>query len=154
VYAKKPFTGPQAVLEYLSRYTHRVAISNRRIIHYDTNTVTFKWKDYRAKDDQRFKTMTLSADEFLRRFLIHILPLRFHRIRHFGLFANHQRKQNLLTLRKALYPDALQIDTKKESEESSTKSNNLIPKFICRTCGTSMVIIETLLHMYPTRGPP
>ena len=106
------------------------------------------------EDDQRIKTMTLSADEFLRRFLIQILPLRFHRIRHFGLFANHQRKQNLLTLRKALYPDALQIDTKKESEESSTKSNNLIPKFICRTCGTSMVIIETLLHIYPTRGPP
>ena len=154
VYAKKPFAGPQAVLEYLSRYTHRVAISNRRIIQYDSDTVTFKWKDYRAKDDQRVKTMTLSANEFLRRFLIHILPLRFHRIRHFGLFANHQRKQNLSTLRKTLCPDALQVEKKKESDELSTKSNNVTPKFVCRTCGTSMVILETLLQICPTRGPP
>ena len=154
VYAKKPFAGPKAVLEYLSRYTHRVAISNRRIIQYDTDTVTFKWKDYRAKDDRRFKTMTLSADEFLRRFLIHILPLRFHRIRHFGLLANHQRKQNLSTLRKALCPDALQIDKKKESDEATTKTNNQTPKFVCRTCGTSMIILETLLQIYPVRGPP
>lgn len=154
VYAKKPFTGPQAVLEYLSRYTHRVAISNRRIIHYDTNTVTFKWKDYRAKDDQRFKTMTLSADEFLRRFLIHILPLRFHRIRHFGLFANHQRKQNLSTLRKNICPDAPPAEKKKETDEPTKKSNNPPPKFVCRTCGTSMVILETLLQICPTRGSP
>lgn len=154
VYAKKPFTGPQAVLEYLSRYTHRVAISNRRIIHYDTNTVTFKWKDYRAKDDQRFKTMTLSADEFLRRFLIHILPLRFHRIRHFGLFANHQRKQNLSTLRKNICPDAPPAEKKNETDEPTKKSNNPPPKFVCRTCGTSMVILETLLQICPTRGSP
>lgn len=154
VYAKKPFTGPQAVLEYLSRYTHRVAISNRRIIHYDTNTVTFKWKDYRAKDDQRFKTMTLSADEFLRRFLIHILPLRFHRIRHFGLFANHQRKQNLSTLRKNICPNAPPAEKKKETDEPTKKSNNPPPKFVCRTCGTSMVILETLLQICPTRGSP
>ena len=154
VYAKKPFSGPRAVLEYLSRYTHRVAISNRRIILYDTNTVTFKWKDYRAKANQRLKTMTLSADEFLRRFLIHVLPLRFHRIRHFGLFANHQRKQNLLSLRKTLCSDAMQIVKKTESDESSTKPNNPTPKFVCRICGTTMVILETLLQIYPTRGPP
>jgi hypothetical protein len=154
VYAKKPFSGPQAVLEYLSRYTHRVAISNRRIIQYDTHTVTFRYKDYRAKDNQRFKAMTLSADEFLRRFLIHILPLRFHRIRHFGLFANHQRKQNLLTLRNALCPDVLQIHKNKEPDQSATKPNNPPPKFVCRTCGTPMVILETFLQIYPTRGPP
>jgi hypothetical protein len=154
VYAKKPFSTPQAVLEYLSRYTHRVAISNRRIIQYDTNSVTFKWKDYRAKANQRLKTMTLSADEFLRRFLIHVLPLRFHRIRHFGLFANHQRKQNLLSLRKTLCSDAMQIVKKTESDESSTKLNNPTPKFVCRICGTTMVILETLLQIYPTRGPP
>ena len=154
VYAKKPFAGPQAVLEYLSRYTHRVAISNRRIVHYDTDTVTFKYKDYRAKDEQRFKTMTLSADEFLRRFLIHILPLRFHRIRHFGLLANHQRKQNLSTLRKTLCPDALPVENKKETDQPTKKRNSLLPQFVCRTCGTPMVILETLLQHCPTREPP
>lgn len=89
VYAKRPFSGPEAVLAYLSQYTHRVAISNRRLVHYDDNAVTFKWKDYRAKGKQRYSTMTLATHEFLRRFLIHILPQGFHRIRHFGLFANH-----------------------------------------------------------------
>jgi len=154
VYAKKPFAGPQAVFKYLSRYTHRVAISNRRIIHYDTDTVTFRYKDYRAKDKQRFKAMTLSADEFLRRFLIHILPLRFHRIRHFGLFANHHRKLNLSTLRKTLCPDVPPAENKKETDGPTKKPNNPLPKFVCRTCGTSMVILETLLQHYPTRGPP
>ena len=155
VYAKKPFSGPQAVLEYLSRYTHRVAISNRRIIDYDTNTVTFQWKDYRAKDKQRFKSMTLTANEFLRRFLMHILPLRFHRIRHFGLFANHQRKQNLSLLRKTLCTKIVEtVDKQTESDESSKKSDNPIPKFVCRSCGASMVIIETLLQHCPARAPP
>ena len=82
VYAKRPFGGPQAVLAYLSRYTHRVAISNRRLIAFDSNGVTFKWKDYRAKGRERQKLMTLASDEFIRRFLIHVLPSGFHRIRH------------------------------------------------------------------------
>jgi hypothetical protein len=154
VYAKKPFSGPQAVFKYLSRYTHRVAISNRRIIQYDTDTVTFRYKDYRAKGNQRFKAMTLSADEFLRRFLIHILPLRFHRIRHFGLFANHQRKQNLSVLQRILCPDASQTEKPTEQAVSSKKSAPHLPVFICRRCGTSMIILETLLQNYPTRGPP
>ncbi len=154
VYAKKPFSSPKAVLEYLSRYTHRVAISNRRLIQYDTDTVTFKWKDYRARACLRFKTMTLSADEFLRRFLIHILPLRFHRIRHFGLLANHQRKQNLSTLRKTLCPDAPPVENKKETDQPAKKSKKPRPKFVCRTCGTSMIILQTLLQIYPPRGPP
>ena len=104
VYAKRPFSGPESVLRYLSHYTHRVAISNSRIVNYDGKTVTFKWKDYRAKEAERFKTMTLSADEFIRRFLIHILPHRFHRIRHFGLFANHQCRQKLALIRQQLDP--------------------------------------------------
>src|SRR5674476_468218 len=87
VYAKRPFGGPEAVLAYLSRYTHRVAISNSRLIAFDGKGVTFKWKDYRAKGRQRAKVMTLASDEFIRRFLIHVLPHGFHRIRHYGLFA-------------------------------------------------------------------
>jgi len=155
VYAKKPFAGPPAVLEYLSRYTHRVAISNRRITQYDTDNVTFKYKDYRAKGKQRFKTMTLTANEFLRRFLIHILPLRFHRIRHFGLFANHQRKQNLWLLRKILCTKSLvTIDKPTGSDEASKTSNKPVPTFHCRACGNSMIVIETLLQYCPTRGPP
>ena len=82
VYAKRPFAGPEAVLAYLSRYTHRVAISNSRLIKADENSVTFKYKDYRIEGRQRHKTMTLNAGEFIRRFLIHVLPQGFHRIRH------------------------------------------------------------------------
>jgi len=97
VYAKRPFSGPEAVLAYLSRYTHRVAISNSRLIAHDDQGVTFTWKDYRAKSAQRYKTMRLTNDEFIRRFLIHVLPTGFHRIRHFGLFANHLRANHCAT---------------------------------------------------------
>ena len=93
VYAKRPFAGPAAVLAYLSRYTHRVAISNRRLVAFDERGVTFRWKDYRAKGKTRYKTMTLSADEFMRRFLLHVLPSGFHRIRHYGLLANAGRRE-------------------------------------------------------------
>src|SRR5213079_738769 len=91
VYAKRPFAGPQAVLAYLSRYTHRVAISNSRLLACDRSGVTFRWKDYRAEGRDRQKVMTLSAFEFIRRFLIHVLPQGFHRIRHYGLFASGTR---------------------------------------------------------------
>jgi hypothetical protein len=88
VYAKRPFAGPQAVLAYLSRYTHRVAISNSRLLAMDERGVTFRWKDYRAKGKTRHKAMTLAPQEFMRRFLLHVLPGGFHRIRHYGLLAN------------------------------------------------------------------
>ena len=88
MYAKRPFAGPEAVLAYLSRYTHRVAISNRRLVAMDEAGVTFRWKDYRAKGRTRHKTMTLDPAEFMRRFLLHVLPSGFHRIRHYGLLAN------------------------------------------------------------------
>ena len=91
VYTKRPFGGPDAVLAYLSRYTHRVAIANSRLVAFDGERVTFKWKDYRAKTDARYKLMTLDVDEFIRRFLIHVLPDGFHRIRHYGLLANGNR---------------------------------------------------------------
>src|SRR4029434_8507776 len=102
VYAKRPFAGPQAVLAYLSRYTHRVAIANSRLLAVDDNGVTFKWKDYRAKGRERQKVMTLASDEFIRRFLIHVLPGGFHRIRHYGLFANGGRADNLARARELL----------------------------------------------------
>jgi hypothetical protein len=102
VYAKPPFGGPEAVLAYLSRYTHRVAIANSRLIRFDDQGVTFKWKDYRAKARDRQKLMTLATDEFIRRFLIHVLPQGFHRIRHYGLFANGGRSENLARARQLL----------------------------------------------------
>jgi Putative transposase len=91
VYCKEPFAGPKQVLRYLSRYTHRVAISNRRLVTADDGGVSFRWKDYRIEGPGRWKTMTLTPHEFIRRFLIHVLPKGFHRIRHYGLFAKLSR---------------------------------------------------------------
>jgi hypothetical protein len=96
VYAKRPFAGPKSVLAYLSRYTHRVAISNQRLVALDERGVTFSWKDYRVNGRTRNKTMTLEADEFMRRFLLHVLHGGFHRIRHYGLIANPSRRENLV----------------------------------------------------------
>ena len=100
VYAKRPFAGPAQVLDYVGRYTHRVAISNNRLLSMDSDKVRFRWKDYR--DDNRQKSMTLSAEEFIRRFLIHVLPDRFHRIRYFGFLSNCHRAQKLALCRKLL----------------------------------------------------
>jgi hypothetical protein len=113
VYAKKPFGGPQAVLAYLSRYTHRVAISNRRLISANETGVTFRWKDYRIEGHARYKTMTLPIHEFIRRFLMHVLPKGFHRIRHYGLFANGNRAENVALARKllAMPPSVSEPDT-------------------------------------------
>ena len=103
VYAKRPFAGPEAVLAYLSRYTHRVAISNSRLVALDDRGVTFRWKDYRVQGRTRYKTMTLQTEEFMRRFLLHVLPSGFHRIRHYGLLANARRKTNIATARELLH---------------------------------------------------
>jgi hypothetical protein len=118
VYAKPPFGGPVHVLEYLGRYTHRVAISNQRLLAVDPETVTFQWKDYRAHGEPKSRRMTLAADEFIRRFLIHTLPARFQRIRHCGYLANRHRKPNLQLCRRLLstsitelLPDAAQCLT-------------------------------------------
>lgn len=102
VYANRPFAGPKAVLAYLSRYTHRVAIANARLIALDDKRVTFKWKDYRIKSGDPRKTMTLAVDEFIRRFLLHVLPSGFHRIRHYGLFAGPRRAENIARLRELI----------------------------------------------------
>ena len=102
VYCKAPFAGPEQVLRYLSRYTHRVAISNRRIVAADDGAIAFRWKDYRVDGPDRWKTMRLHPHEFIRRFLIHVLPKGFHRIRHYGLFANANRAENVATARALL----------------------------------------------------
>src|SRR5947209_10407943 len=102
VYSKPPFGGPEAVLAYLSRYTHRVAISNRRLIAANASGVTFKYKDYRADRRARYKTMTLATHEFIRRFLMHVLPKGFHRIRHYGLFAKASCADNIARARELL----------------------------------------------------
>ena len=141
VYAKEPFGGPQAVLAYLSRYTHRVAISNRRLISADETGVTFRWKDYRIEGPGRYKTMTLSTHEFIRRFLMHVLPKGVHRIRHYGLFANGNRAANIARARELLaVPPRVpphETDCTAESEQP-----RVLPK-PCPCCGGRMIIIET-----------
>jgi hypothetical protein len=146
VYAKQPFAGPQAVLAYLSRYTHRVAISNHRLIAHDERGVTFQWKDYRTKHCVRYKSMTLRSDEFIRRFLIHVLPKGFHRIRHYGLFANPVRRDNLTQLH-----DALNAPNEPGGPDVETSAPSA-PTFVCRTCGTPLEIVEILNPKI--RAPP
>jgi len=150
VYAKPPFAGPESVLAYLSRYTHRVAISNSRLIRFDDNGVTFKWKDYRTNGRDRHKLMTLATDEFIRRFLIHVLPTGFHRIRHYGLFANGGRSENLVRLRELLNlpppPDQTEPDT--EADETPSLAQP------CPCCGGPMVVIDTFEPGCPPRAPP
>jgi Putative transposase/Transposase zinc-binding domain len=147
VYAKRPFAGPEAVLAYLSRYTHRVAISNRRLVAMNDSAVTFRWKDYRAKGRTRHKTMTLTADEFMRRFLLHVLPGGFHRIRHYGLLANAQRRKNLAMARALL-------DVPPPESVTDETAAAAVPTFVCRCCGCAMKIIEIFLRRQPIRAPP
>jgi hypothetical protein len=140
VYSKRPFGGPEAVLAYLSRYTHRVAISNSRIIAFDGEHITFKWKDYRAKGAVRYKLMTLDADEFIRRFLIHVLPDGFHRIRHYGLFANGNRADNIARVRALL---SVAATPPPGAEEDGADSPEAEKWKTCPCCGGRMVVIET-----------
>jgi Putative transposase/Transposase zinc-binding domain len=149
VYAKRPFAGPEAVLAYLSRYTHRVAISNQRLIALDERGVTFRWKDYRATGRTRYKTMTLTVDEFMRRFLLHVLPSGFHRIRHYGLIANAGRKENLAKVR-----DLLHIMTNSEPQEADVSGGIVQATFVCPHCGAAMIILETFARGQPIRAPP
>jgi Putative transposase len=141
VYVKPPFGGPEAVLAYLSRYTHRIAIANSRLVAFDGECVTFKWKDYRAKGAARYKLMTLDADEFIRRFLIHVLPDGFRRIRHYGLFANANRTANIALARRLLgVPDTPPSSAQSDGTENRHDDNewNAWPG-----CGGRMIIIET-----------
>lgn len=146
VYAKAPFAGPEAVLAYLSRYTHRVAISNRRLIAFDQDGVTFRYKDYRRDGTDRQQIMTLAADEFIRRFLTHVLPRGFHRIRHYGLLAGSARKASL-----ALARELLDVAAPLDDETSGAPDDYRPP---CRCCGGRMIIIETFERWRQPRGPP
>lgn len=148
VYAKRPFAGPEAVLAYLSRYTHRIAIANSRLIALDKRGVTFRWKDYREHGRTRHKTMTLATEEFIRRFLLHVLPAGFHRIRHYGLLANPHRKTQIATARKLLLQPVSIVAT------DSTDRSCPKPTFLCRHCGAPMLVIETFAPAQRIRGPP
>ena len=141
VYAKKPFAGPHAVLAYLSRYTHRVAISNRRLISADATGVTFNWKDYRIEGPDRYKTMTLATDEFIRRFLMHVLPKGLHRIRHYGLFANGNRAAYIARARELLGVPS-RSKPAETSEATACDEPHMLPR-PCQCCGGRMIIIET-----------
>jgi hypothetical protein len=151
VYAKPPFGGPEAVLAYLSRYTHRVAISNSRLINADANTVMFRWKDYRMKDGDRQNVMCLSTSEFIRRFLIHVLPDRFHRIRHYGLLASSQRKANIAQVR-----ILLGAQVPKQDDPPAAEIIPLTLREPCPDCGGAMRIIETFRRGQKpqSRAPP
>jgi hypothetical protein len=141
VYAKRPFGGPEAVLAYLSRYTHRVAISNSRLIASDGDGVTFKWKDYRAKGRDKSKVMTLPTHEFIRRFLVHVLPSGFHRIRHYGLFANTARVKNIACARELLAVAKPTSDTINDANANADEPQTFA--YPCPCCGGPMTIIET-----------
>lgn len=145
VYAKPPFAGPKAVLAYLSRYTHRVAISNRRLIAFDAKGVTFRYKDYRREAPERQQVITLATDEFIRRFLLHVLPRGFHRIRHYGLLAGASRKDNLAQARRLLAAPPPADDTPEETVEVRPP---------CPCCGGRMIVIEIFVRWRQPRAPP
>ncbi|WP_416370282.1 IS91 family transposase [Tritonibacter mobilis] len=151
VYAKPPFGGPEAVLAYLSRYTHRVAISNQRLISADADTVSFRWKDYRIKRGDRMKVMRLDTNEFIRRFLMHVLPDGFHRIRHYGLLASAQRKVNIAKVRVLIG-----ASTPEQAPTSEDDPAPLTLREPCPCCGGSMRIIETFRRgqVPRSRAPP
>jgi hypothetical protein len=146
VYAKPPFAGPEAVLAYLSRYTHRVAIANRRLLAFDGASVTFRYKDYRRSGAERQQVMTLAADEFIRRFLLHVLPRGFHRIRHYGLLAASFRKAGL-ALARELLAVAPPLDADDDEEPADIRPP-------CPCCGGRMIVIEAFARWSQPRAPP
>jgi Putative transposase/Transposase zinc-binding domain len=156
VYSKRPFGGPEEVLRYLARYTHRVAISNRRLIACDEKGVTFKWKDYRIEGPDRYKVMTLATHEFIRRFLMHVLPAGFHRIRYYGLLASGKRAENVARARELLMPPIIPVDAIKAIRPNAAEPQTTN---LCPCCGGRMITIErfergTTPHHRPTQPTP
>ena len=149
VYAKRPFAGPQSVLAYLARYTHRVAISDSRLVSFDDRGVTFRWKDYRQDGQARRKLMTLAPGEFIRRFLIHVLPNGFHRIRHYGLFTNTARAANLAKARALLQaPPPAAANASAEPEAPAPAP------IACPCCGGRMILVEIFERGAAPRSTP
>ena len=155
VYVKDPFGGPEQVLRYLSRYTHRVAISNRRLVSADDGGIAFRWKDYRIEGPERWKTMTLTPHQFIRRFLIHVLPKGFHRIRHYGLLANTNRAESIARARELLSA-APRIVEPEEQKAPGADEPRVLP-CPCPRCGGRMIVIEVFARgcepRYPTPTP-
>jgi len=152
VYAKAPFGGPQQVLEYLGRYTHRTAIANERLQSMDHGQVAFRWKDYRHQN--RVRTMTLPATEFLRRFLVHVLPPGFRRIRYFGWLANSHRRNKLDLCRRLLtHPAAELLPAQEDCRELQARLTEI--HFRCPNCGLGEMIRTEIVPAYrwPTRPP-
>jgi hypothetical protein len=150
VYAKPPFAGPESVLAYLARYTHRVAIADSRLVALDDRGVTFRYKNYRRDGHARHRTMTLAPGEFIRRFLLHVLPKGFHRIRHYGLFASATREANLARARELLAVPRSE-DVAEHDDEDAVIHDHRPP---CPCCGGHMVIVERFERGHEPRGPP
>jgi len=146
VYAKRPFGGPEAVLAYLARYTHRVAIANSRLVAMDRRGVTFRWKDYRARSAGRTwrKTMTLTAHELIRRFLLHVLPDGFHRIRHYGLLASSRRAETIARIRQIIAATGPATTTADHEAEISAEQTDPVDERRppCPCCGGRMILVE------------
>jgi hypothetical protein len=151
VYSKRPFAGPQAVLAYLARYTHRVAISNRRLVALDADHVTFRYKDYRRNGQERYRTMTLVPGEFIRRFLLHVLPKGFHRIRHYGLLASAARKANIARARELLAAPEPPTERDQTTRAAAAPTDHRPP---CPCCGGRMIVVETFERGGGPRDPP
>ena len=153
VYTKPPFSGPEAVLAYLARYTHRAAIANSRLIALDERGVTFRYKDYRRNGQARYRTMTLSADEFIRRFLLHVLPKGFHRIRHYGLLASSGCKANIAHARELIAAPLPPADPPqaRDAADPNAATDHRPP---CPCCGGRMIIVEVFARGSAPRGPP
>lgn len=154
VYAKEPFARPKAVLAYLSRYTHRIAISNSRLIRFDAHSVTFRVKDYRLNGARRHTTMTLATGEFIRRFLIHVLPKGQHRIRHYGFYGNGNRAANISRIRDlfgAEPPTWKEVGDKDEGDNDPCLRCLALP---CPCCGGRLIIKGTFKPTQQTKAPP
>jgi len=152
VYAKPPFGGPSQVLEYLGRYTHRVALSNERLLNVSDGNVTFQWKDYRHKDKQKSRAMTVPAEEFIRRFLIHTLPPGFPRIRHLGFLANRHRREKLALSRQLLTTAATELLPGAERCRELAEALHPPPPSRCSCCGGIMIRLGFVpAYLWPVR---
>jgi hypothetical protein len=150
VYAREPFGGPEVVLKYLARYTHRAAISNHRLVELEDGQVQFRWKDY--AHGGRWRTMTLSAVEFVRRFVMHVLPSGFVRIRHYGILANRHRREKLALCRELLTAAAASEEEDEEPASRREGSDAVTPARACPVCGSGRLVVIAELPAAKSAG--